>query len=430
MRWRSAGAAKGGSRALWAWTLYDWATQSYATIIHTFVFGAYFTSLVAANPERGATQWSLTIGLTGLAVALSGPFLGAIADCAGRRKPWLGVGTVVCAAATLALWFVRPRVEDVTLALALLAVASYSIHLAAIFYNAMLGDLASPQAYGRWSGRGWAMGYAGGLCCLATVFVLFLGEKALVELDRDTAQHVRAAFPFVGVWLLVFSIPIFGMAPDRKASGLPWREAVRLGLGQLRRSVKNVRRYRHTVRFLIAWALYSDGLATIFAMGGVYAAGAFGMDAGRVLLFGVGLSISAGLGAIGFSVIDDRIGSRRTILMALAGLLLFSTLILVVESEFWFWIYGLALGVFVGPAQASSRAYLSRTAPEEMRAQLFGVYALAGKATSFLGPLLVAGLTALFQSQRIGLAIIPVYFAAGWLILRGVPDAVPVSGEL
>ena len=416
------GKGKGkGKRALWSWALYDWATQSFSTIILTFVYGAYFTRQVALNPEKGATQWAMTVGLTGLCVALCGPFLGAIADNEGRRKPWLATGTVVGALASAGLWFVYPRPDDVVLALSLLAVASFSIHTAAIFYNAMLGDLADRETYGRWSGRGWAMGYVGGLFCLASVYILFLRENAWIALDHESAQPIRAAFPFASIWLILFSIPIFAVAPDRKPSGYTRGEAARAGLRQLRESLRNVRRYRFVVRFLIARALYSDGLATIFAIGGVYAAGTFDMQEANVLLFGVALSLSAGLGAAAFSAIDDRIGSRQTILMALTALLVFSSLILWVQDVFWFWVCGILMGFFVGPAQASSRAYLSQLVPEPLRAQMFGVYALAGRSTSFLGPIIVGALTALFQSQRIGLGIVPLYFAVGLWILRGVP---------
>lgn len=413
---------KTSQKALWSWSFYDWANQSYATVIQTFVFAAYFTNQVATDTERATTHWSLTIGLTGLCVALSGPFLGAIADRAGRRKPWIGVNTLVCAIATAGLWLVHPRPDDYWLALGLLAMATFGIQTATIFYNAMLGDLASRREYGLWSGRGWAMGYVGGIGCLVAVLVLFVREGALFSLDREAAAHIRAAFPFVSLWLVVFSLPLFFFAPDRQASGRRWRESIREGLSQLRDSLRNVRQYKGVVRFLIAWAFCTDGLATVFALGGVYAAGTFGMDETQILLFGIGLSLTAGGGAFGFSWVDERIGSRRTILLGLVGLFVFSTLILLVTDPYWFWVYGLLLGIFVGPVQASSRSYLSHAAPEELRGQLFGVFALAGKSTSFLGPLLVGGITAVSQSQRVGLSIIPVYFVVGWFILRGVPE--------
>ncbi|MFO7811762.1 MAG: MFS transporter [Pelovirga sp.] len=413
---------KATNRALWSWSFYDWANQSYATVIQTFVFAAYFTQQVATDTERATTHWSLTIGLTGLCVAVSGPFLGAIADRAGRRKPWILVNTLICVFATAGLWFVYPQMDDYRLALGLLAVATFGIQTAGIFYNAMLADLAMPQEYGRWSGRGWALGYVGGICCLVAVLFLFVQEGALLPLDRTTAAHVRAVFPFVSLWLVVFALPLFFLTPDRHASGNRLRQSIREGIGQLHDSLRNIREHKELVRFLIAWAICTDGLATIFALGGVYAAGTFGMDETRILLFGIALSLTAGAGAFGFSWVDERIGSRKTILLGLVGLFIFSTLILVVTDNVWFWTYGLLLGVFVGPVQASSRSYLSHVAPEAMRGQLFGVYALAGKSTSFLGPLLVGGLTAVFDSQRLGLAIIPVYFLVGWLIMRGIPE--------
>jgi len=415
-------ATEADSKGLWAWAWYDWATQSYATVILTFVFAAYFTNRVAEDVEHGTTLWSLTVGLTGLCVALSGPFLGAIADRAGRRKPWIVTATILCIAATAALWFVKPQVEHQMLALILLAGATFGMQLAAIFYNAMLGDLAPPAIYGRWSGRGWAMGYIGGVFCLLTVLLLFVREGAWLPLPHDAAQHIRVAFPFVSLWLLVFSLPLLLRTPDRTSNALPWRRSIREGLAQVTRSARQIRRYRHLVRFLIARAIYSDGLATIFALGGVYAAGTFGMSETEVLIFGIGLSIAAGLGSLAFSVVDDKIGSRRTILLTLAALFCCSVLILLATTRLWFWLFGTLLGCFVGPVQSCSRSYLSRAAPEALRGQMFGVYALAGKSTSFLGPLIVGGLTALFQSQRIGMIIVPTYFALGWLILRGVPD--------
>lgn len=413
---------KAANRALWSWSFYDWANQSYATVIQTFVFAAYFTRQVATDTERATTHWSLTIGLTGLCVALSGPLLGAIADRSGRRKPWIGINTLICVIATAGLWFVYPQTDDYWLALGLLAVATFGIQTAAIFYNAMLADLAAPQEYGRWSGRGWAMGYVGGICCLVAVLFFFVKEGALLSLDRAAAAHVRAAFPFVSLWLVVFALPLFYFTPDRQPSGKSPRQSLREGFGQLRDSLRNIREYKELLRFLIAWAICTDGLATIFALGGVYAAGTFGMNETRILLFGIALSLTAGAGAFGFSWIDEHIGSRKTILVGLSGLFVFSTLILVVTDSVWFWIYGLLLGVFVGPVQASSRSYLSHIAPDEMRGQLFGVYALAGKSTSFLGPLIVGGLTAAFDSQRLGLAAIPVYFLVGWLMMRRIPE--------
>ncbi|MFO7724897.1 MAG: MFS transporter [Oceanipulchritudo sp.] len=410
-------------RALWSWSLYDWAGQSYATVIQTFVFAAHFTNRIADDPEQATRDWSLTIGFTSFCVGLCGPVLGAIVDRTGRHKPYVAGFTCFCALCTAGLWFIRPDSSAYTTALGLLALATSGTQMAIIFYNAMLADLAPREEYGKWSGRGWALGYAGGIACLAAVLFFFVHDAALFELDREKAIHVRVSFPFVAAWLIVFMLPLLLFTPDRKPTGIPKKEAFRKGLRQLRNSFAEVRRFPGMLRFLIARAIFMDGLATVFALGGVYAAGTFAMGESRILYFGIALNIAAGTGAWVFSGVDDRIGSRRTILVTLAGLLLFSSLILVAPDEFWFWIFGILLGVFVGPVQASSRAYFSHVAPDHLRTQMFGLYALAAKATSFAGPLLVGLLTALTGSQRLGLIVIPGLFLIGWLVLKGVPSA-------
>ncbi|MFP4260229.1 MAG: MFS transporter [Opitutales bacterium] len=410
------------TRGLWAWTFYDWANQSFATVIQTFVFAAYFTNQLSADAEQGTVRWSTTIGVTGLIVAVCGPVLGAIADRAGRRKPWLAGFTLLCAVATSCLWWARPDPAYQWLAIALLAIASFGVQMATVFYNALFSDLVSRQNTGRWSGRGWAVGYLGGICCLLAVLYLFVADGALFQLDQESARHIRASFPFVGAWLLVFSIPLLLLTPDRRSTGQSWRQSVDQGFVQLRDSFRDIRSHANIVRFLVARALYTNGLVTIFALGGVYAAGTFGMSESEVLLFGIALSISAGIGAVAFGKMDDRLGSRYTIRSTLGGLIVFSAAILLAPNELWFWIFGLVLGLFVGPAQSASRSYLAHAAPEALRAQMFGLYALADKSTAFLGPLTVAGLTALTGSQRVGLVAIPAYLLLGWWVLRGCSE--------
>jgi UMF1 family MFS transporter len=239
---------------------------------------------------------------------------------------------------------------------------------------------------------------------------------------------VRAAFPLVAIWFLVFALPLLLFTPDAPATGKGMWQAARDGLKQLRESMRQVRRYAHLVRFLIAYMVYIDGLGTLFAFGSVYAAGTFDMTEAQVLLFGIALNVTAGLGTAGFAWIDDWIGSKRTILLSLVGLIAFGTLILLVGSRTAFWALGLALGVFVGPVQAASRSYLARAAPEDVRNQMFGLYALSGKATAFFGPLLVGWVTYWAESQCIGMATIVVLFVLGLLLMLGVPPAAAASG--
>lgn len=403
--------------------MYDWANSAYSTLIQTFVFAAYFTRQVAENETVGSAQWGSTIGMAGAAVAIGGPILGAVADQTGRRKPWIGAFTLLCTIATAFLWWIRPSSSDAALALMLVGLGTVAIEYAVIFYNAMLPSLASEEQLGRWSGWGWALGYAGGLVCLVVALLAFVMDDPWIALDRETAQHVRITFPLVAAWYLIFALPLFLFTPDQPPTGKRFRAATQDGLRQLWHSLRNVRRYGHILRFLIAHMVYADGLATLFAFGGVYAAGTFNMTEQQILLFGIALNLTAGLGAAGFAWVDDWIGSKPTILISLAGLILPISVMLMARSTTMFWVFGLILGIFVGPAQAASRSYLARVAPEPLRNEMFGLFALSGKATSFLGPLMVGWLTYWSGSQRIGMTAIVALFAVGFLLMLTVPPA-------
>jgi UMF1 family MFS transporter len=419
---RSATAASTSTAGLVSWALYDWANSAFATVIETFVFAAYFTRRVAENETLGTVQWGNTLSAAGILVAVGGPVLGAMADQGGRRKPWIGAFTLLCVGATAFLWFVKPSPAYVWLAMPLVALGAIGAEFAGVFYNAMLPSLTGLDRLGRWSGWGWSLGYAGGLVALVVALLAFVREEnPWFALDRASAEHVRATFLLVAGWFLLFALPLFLMTPDTRGTGKGLYRAARDGLRQVRDSVRQVRRYGHIIRFLIARMIYIDGLATVFAFGGVYAAGTFNMTEQEVLLFGIALNVTAGLGAALFAWVDDWIGGKATVLASLVGLIVPGILILMVESPVLFWAFGLLLGVFVGPVQAASRSFMARIAPEALLNEMFGLYALSGKATAFLGPLLVGWLTLLSGSQRIGMATIIVFFIVGFLLMLTVP---------
>ena len=404
---------------LWRWASYDFANSAFPTVIETFVFAAYFTRQVAADPVTGAAQWGLAVGLAGLAVALLGPVVGAIADHGGGQRRWLAAATALCVLPTAALWWVTPHAPHVVGALLLVGVATVGMELASVFYNALLPRLAPAGQIGRWSGWGWGLGYAGGLLCLLLALFGLVREGAWLALPRDDASHVRATFVLTAVWFAVFALPLLtARLPGRESNG---RFELGASLRDLGRTLRGLPRQGPLLRFLIARMLYTDGLATLFAFGGVYAAGTFAMSEAQVLAFGIGLNVTAGLGAVAFAHLDDRIGSRATIVIALLALLVCGAGALLAPNATAFWVAGLALGVFVGPAQAASRSLLARMAPEDQRNQLFGLFTLSGKATAFLGPMLVGMVTLAAGSQRVGMAVIPALWLAGLALLLTVP---------
>ena len=413
-----------GRRARVAWCLYDWANSSFPAVILTFVFAPYFVGGVAVTPVQGTGLWAAAIIASALAIAVAAPVLGAIADRNGRRKPWLGAFTILCIGATASLWWVRPGPDWILLALVLVAVANLAFELAIVFYNAMLPEICPEDLLGRLSGWGWGLGYGGGLVCLSIVLLGFVQAEALpFGLDRTAWEHVRIAAPIAAAWTAVFALPLFLMVPDKTGPGPGAIAAVRLGLRQLAGTFRALRGRPGILRFLIGRMIYTDGLNTLFAFAGIYARVTWGMEVEEIILFGIILNLTAGLGAAGFAWVDDWIGARRTILIALVGLTLLGGLILVVPSKLWFWILGAAIGIFFGPAQAASRSLMARMAPPDMRAEMFGLFAFSGKATAFVGPFLFAWATTAFDSQRAGMATVLAFFVVGFVILWPLKEA-------
>lgn len=408
--------------SLFSWSLYDWAISSFAAIIQTFVFASYFVASVAPNEAVGSAAWGTITGLSALVVALISPFVGAIADQCGARKVWLSLFTLLCIIPTALMWFVKPSPEFYWLGLWCVGVGAIGAEGAFVFYNAMLPELAPPSQLGKWSGWGWGMGYAGGMAALLIALFAFISpDTAWFALDQATAEPIRATFLLTAVWIIVFSLPIFLFTPASPRSGQSLREAAYNGGKQLLSTLREIRKYSLIVRFLIAKIFYIDGLATLFAFGGIYAATVFGMPQQEVLKFGIGMNVVAGAGAAALAFLDDLVGSRKVILYSIVGLIIPGTMALMVTEKWQFWVLGLSMCIFVGPVQSSSRALMARISPEHMRREMFGFYMLSGKATAFFGPLLYGWVAYLTGSLRWGMSTIILLFIIGGLVMLTLP---------
>lgn len=415
-------------RAIAAWCLYDWANSAFTTLVVTFVYATYFTQNFAADNDYGTTLWSRGIVVSSLLIALLSPILGALADRGGTRRRDLLISTVACVAATAALTFARPDHDHaVWWALALFVVGNVAFEVGMVYYNSFLPVIAADDKIGRVSGYGWALGYGGGLVCLVVALLGFVGLGGEPWLPLSTAEgfNIRATNLLVAGWFLLFSLPIFLFV--REAPGLGSRFDVRGAYTDLVETFRQVRRFREIVKFLVARLIYNDGLVTVFAFGGIYAAGTFGMTNGEVLKWAIVINVAAGLGAWGFGFVDDKIGGKATVTVSLVGLFLFSLLAVLTTSRLWFWIAGLGLGIFAGPNQAASRSLMGRFTPERHRSEFFGFFAFSGKATAFLGPLLLGILTKDY-GQRLGVSIVLVLFLVGGVLLRSVDERRGIAG--
>jgi MFS transporter, UMF1 family len=406
-----------------AFCLFDFANSAFTTIIITFVFATYFANGIAIDSTTGGKQWGFAMAIAGLAIAILSPIFGAIADQTGRRKPWIFAVSVICVGATAMLWYAKPTPDDVPWALVFVIISTIGFEMGMLFYNALLPTVATPATMGRISGWAWGLGYAGGLISLAiALFVLVQADPAPFGLDKTQAEHVRATSLLVAAWFAIFAAPLFLFIKEPKTSGIPAGLAVRKGLKQLALSLRNIRSHPNVFRYLIAAMIYSDGVHTVLTLGGVYASVTFGMKTEEIILLGISLNVTAGLGAFLFGWIDDRMGSKPTIIISLLALIVTSAVVMVAPDKNTFWVAALAMSAFFGPVQAASRTLMARLAPPAMRGEMFGLFALSGKVTAFAGPAVVGWVTLATGSYRLGMSTVLIFLIVGLLLLRGVRE--------
>ena len=406
-------AAKHSSTKLgkFGWALYDWASSPVPTLHATFVFAVYFTTSIA--PENGTFLWSQMTSLSALAIAFASVFVGRFADSKGLIKHSLTLCVLIGSLSVMALWYATPDSSVILFALILSALSIFMMEISFVFYNALLVHLVSKEAMGRLSGIAWGTGYVGAVVALAIALAVFiLPEEAPFGLDKDAAEHVRATMVFAGAWAILFSLPLFFFTPSPPPT--PHKGGY---LSQLKIAIQEARAIPDMVRFLIARMAFNDGLVTLFALGGIFAAKVFGFTQTEILIFAISLNVSAGIGAIGGGWADDKFGALHTIRYALIGLMIFGIIAILAPTKEIFWGATLLLGIFVGPSQSAARSYVARRAPEESKASLFGLYMVSGKATSFVGPMIYGWLVLATDNERAGMGVVVALILLGFILL-------------
>ncbi len=409
-------------RNIWAWALYDWANSGFTTIILTFVFGAYFAQSVAPTPAQGLSWWSYALTISGLGLAVLGPLCGAVADRIGYLKRWTAGMAAIAMVATLVMGLAVPQssMTIILVTLAALIIANIGFELSLVFNNAMLPQVAPPAKMGQVSSLAWGLGYLGGLVCL--VFVLFglvgLGEAPpWIPLPRDEAEYIRAGVIVVFIWYLLFSLPLFLLVREEKVARSQGH-VLKEGIASLKQSLQALRTDKPWRNFLIGSAIYRDGLTTLFSLGGGYAAARYGMTIPEILVFGIGMNVTAGIGCLVAAFIEDKVGSLRMIRVSLIALILIGGVVVWAPDKTEFYASALMLGFFIGPVQSASRTMVARIAPQGKITESYGLYALSGRAVAFLGPFAFGLATSFTGSMAVGMATIIGFWIAGWLLIR------------
>ena len=404
-------------KKIFNFALYDFANSAFTTIIITFIFSTYFAKQIAPNPVLGQSYWGWTIGITGVVVALIGPLLGTIADKKNYSEFFIKIFTIICISLTCLLWFSKPSEKYLIYTLLIVGLANIFYELSLIFYNSTLKKISESNNLGKSSGFSFALGYIGGIIVLIICITIFIDNDSLpFGLSKENSENVRATSILVAFWYLIFSMPfLFNLKKTNK--------------NEIEEKINYTKNFKELIwdkglnnigKFLLARMLYADGLNAIIIMGGIFAVGVFSLEIKDLLVLSVLMNITAFIGAIVGGYANDRFSSKSVIIFSLIGLILSSSIILFLKSKIIFLFFASINGFFIGPVQSASRVFMTKSIDENNQASGFGLFALSGKLTSFIGPLLVSTITYISNSQKIGFSSAIALLLIGLLVLLKV----------
>jgi UMF1 family MFS transporter len=450
----------GSPAGQFSWALFEGSRDPYVLLVTIYLFAPYFVRFVVGDPVAGQALWGEIASYGGLAIALLAPFLGAIADAGGRRKPWLALYTTILFIASMLMWFGKPLSTgwDLFFIGALVAVANVSFEFTSVFHNALLPTIAPPSRVAGLSGLALALGNGSGIVLMLFMLIAFalpgvvnwsfIPAHTLFGIDQAAHEPERLAGPISALWLLVFSIPLFLFTPDRASSNVPLGRAAVAGVKSVISTIRSLKHYRNVGAYLLARLFFNDGMTAVLTFGGIYAASTFHWGPIQMILYGLELSIFAVIGGFFGGWLDNHLGSKRAIFVSIGGTTIAGLLTLTMAPDriFWFIPYdvhaapinGLPffntwpeiiflivvnfVAVLITAGYANSRTMLARIAPPEKMTEFFGLYSLSGTSTTFLATGLVSLMTALSHNQRIGLLGESVFLVIGLILMFFVKE--------
>ncbi len=424
---------------------FDFASQPFHTLLVTFIFAPYFTSAVAGNETEGQAIWGFTTGAAGILMALTAPILGAIADTTGPKKPWIAVFSIFYLIGSFTLWYAAPGIDNYTFILIAFAVGIIGVEYCTTFSNAMLPEIAAKEEVGKISGTGWALGYVGGLIVLLFVLLFvaennegttLLGNAPMAGLDADMREGTRAVGPITAIWFAIFMVPFFLWVPDapkiKRTKG-----AVSKALKDLGKSIKALPSRPNFLNYLLGSMFYRDALiGGLYAFGGIFASTVLNWSIIQIGVFGILALITGAIGSFLGGKADHKFGPKLviytsiTVLLGVSLICFFTSRTSVfgmsIETtsnlpDIIFYFCGALIGAAGGALQAASRTMLVHLADPERMTEAFGLYALSGKATSFIAPISIGLVTTWTGNDQFGIfAPIIVLFLIGIAFLMRV----------
>lgn len=442
-------------RGQWSWALFE-AARDPNVLFQIYVITPFFGTVMMHDAIRGQELWGETVTYSGLLTAILAPFMGAIADKGGPRKPWLALFAVLMVMSFAGTWFGVPNSSNwqIFVVAAMVVINNITFEFSNAFHGAMLSAIAPASRIGGLSGLAYALGNSAGVILLGFFFIAFVApgmvhvgfvpDHPLFGVDQAAHEPERLSGPISAVWMLLLAIPLFLFTPDRAPSGIPLRTVIREGIAAVIRTVKSLRQYRNVAHYLGARALFNDGMTGVLNFIGLYAAGTFGLGVVAMTAYGIVICVFAALGGLIGGWLDDRLGSRKALFLSIGGTTLFFALSLTMAPDriFWFWqspaLTAPALpipffntwpkflylactnlvAVSIVAGYANSRTMMARLAPPEKMTEFFGLMSLSGTAATFLAPVTVALMTRWTHSQRGGMIAIVALLAAGllWMV--------------
>lgn len=417
-------------REVASWCLYDFGISAFNTLIVTFIFSVFFIRTIHGDEDAGTVVWTWAVNISAIVVAVTTPVLGAIADFSQRKKLFLLIATLQTAIFTAILFFMGPGMA--VPAAIVFVIANVGFEGGQVFYNAFLPEISTSKTIGRISGYGWALGYIGGLLALILALILVdpsrLGLAIESPIPSEGYLNVRATILLVVGWIVIFTLPTFLVVKERgEPQEVEPGTYVREGFRRVLATFRKLRDYKEAAKLLLARLVYNDGLATIFAMGAVYAAAVFGMDEGDTIMLGIVLNVGAAVGAFGLGFVNDWIGGKWTIMITLVVLIGAGILGATAPTRTEFWIAAILISLMVGPNQSASRSLLGVFVPRKKQAEFFGFFAFSGKLASVAGPFVYGTAVASTGNHRIAMAGVVAFFVVGLVLLMFVDERAGIA---